>query len=174
MRIFISGGCKNGKSMHAQRLAKQMGVPLYYVATMRPKDSEDDARVLTHQKAREGWGFQTVEAPDNILGAVACCDANGAFLLDSVTALLENEMFRDDGIVPGAYKKVAADLTAVVGRLRNIVLVSDFIYSDACLYPELVEQYRKGLAYIDRELARVCDTVLEACCGELIVYKGCL
>ena len=35
MNIFISGGCKNGKSMYAQKLAKEMadarGRALYYI-----------------------------------------------------------------------------------------------------------------------------------------------
>ena len=45
MNIFISGGCKNGKSMYAQKLAKEMadarGRALYYIATMIPTDEED-------------------------------------------------------------------------------------------------------------------------------------
>ena len=52
MNYFISGGAKNGKSMFAQTKAKEMadslGVPLYYVATMDPVDSEDDARIKKH------------------------------------------------------------------------------------------------------------------------------
>ena len=34
MSTFISGGCKNGKSFYAQRIAKAAGTPLYYVATI--------------------------------------------------------------------------------------------------------------------------------------------
>ena len=44
MNVFISGGCKNGKSHHAQNIAKTMAdeknLPLYYLATMIPKDEE--------------------------------------------------------------------------------------------------------------------------------------
>ena len=45
MNIFISGGCKNGKSYHAQELARDMavqgGLPLYYLATiLRPSSRE--------------------------------------------------------------------------------------------------------------------------------------
>lgn len=173
MRIFISGGCKNGKSMHAQRLAKEMGEPLYYLATMLVKDGEDADRVRTHRQAREGWGFQTIECPKDIQKAVGGCDPGGSFLLDSVTALLENAMFAPDGrITPDAHIKLAAELAATVKSLRNIVVVSDFIYSDAFVYDEPVEQYKAGLAYVDRETARACDVVLEACCGGLVVYKG--
>jgi len=175
MKIFISGGCKNGKSSHAQRFAKQMqnGCQLYYLATMIPKDGEDEARIIAHQKEREGWGFKTVEIPGNLLGALAKCEPDGSFLLDSVTALLENEMFLPDGSVStDAHIKLSEDLIWAVGMLRNIVIVSDYIYSDAIAYDELVEQYKKNLAYIDRRLASVCDVVLEGCCGQLIIHKG--
>ena len=39
MNVFISGGCKNGKSFYAQCLARRQadeaGSPLYYIATKR-------------------------------------------------------------------------------------------------------------------------------------------
>lgn len=60
MNIFISGGCKNGKSYYAQRRAKDMaenaGVPLYYIATMIPHDEEDRIRIRRHLSERDGWG----------------------------------------------------------------------------------------------------------------------
>ena len=46
MNILISGGCKNGKSYYAQKLALSMAqeksLPLYYLATMIPVDDEED------------------------------------------------------------------------------------------------------------------------------------
>ena len=46
MKIFISGGAKNGKSMFAQTCAKRLANEnhLWYLATMEPHDGEDDAR----------------------------------------------------------------------------------------------------------------------------------
>ena len=70
MRVFISGGCKNGKSMLAQRIAVKQGAPLYYIATMIPYDDEDRARIRRHLKEREGWGFETIECGRNILSAL--------------------------------------------------------------------------------------------------------
>lgn len=97
MNIFISGGCKNGKSYYAQHLAKRQAEgdrPLYYLATMEPADEEDQARILRHRREREGWGFTTLERGCDIGSLDA--DFSGGFLLDSVTALLSNEMFRTD------------------------------------------------------------------------------
>jgi len=172
MSTFISGGCKNGKSFYAQRIAQKAGQPLYYIATMIPHDDEDNARIRRHQDERDGWGFETLECGADILSCLDRADADGSFLLDSVTALLSNEMFASDGIHPEAAAKIAGELCEFVRRAPHTVLVSDFIYSDAAIYDEWTEAYRRGLAYIDRALARVCDNVIEVVNGQIICYKG--
>ena len=174
MSTFISGGCKNGKSFYAQRIAKAAGRPLYYVATMIPRDREDDARIARHRQERAGWGFETLECGADILSCLDRADPAGAFLLDSVTALLSNEMFTDTGMNPGAPEKIARELTEFVRRAPRTVLVSDYIYSDANLYDDWTEAYRRGLAHIDRALAAACDDVLEVVHGLVIVHKGAL
>lgn len=165
MRIFISGGCKNGKSTYAQQLAKQQGQgesPLYYIATMKPVDNEDDERILRHQQERDGWGFTTIEQPNNIAEILQCCEHSGSFLLDSLTALLANEMFLSNGeIIENAHEKIAVELVQIFQKIQNIVVVSDYIYSDAILYDPLTEIYRKALATLDRLAAKHCDKVLE-------------
>ncbi|MBR2697452.1 MAG: bifunctional adenosylcobinamide kinase/adenosylcobinamide-phosphate guanylyltransferase [Clostridia bacterium] len=174
MSTFISGGCKNGKSFYAQRIAKAAGTPLYYIATMIPRDREDDARIVRHRQERAGWGFETLECGADILSCLDRADPAGAFLLDSVTALLSNEMFTDTGMNPGAPEKIARELTEFVRRAPKTVLVSDYIYSDANLYDDWTEAYRRGLARIDRALAAACDDVLEVVHGQVIVHKGAL
>ncbi len=173
MSVYISGGCKTGKSTHAQRIAKALGTPLYYVATMIPHDEEDRARIRRHIGERDGWGFETIECGRNLPSCLSCTDASGAFLIDSVTALLSNEMFLPDGSVDsGAPGRIADDLIAFIGRAPKTVLVSDYIFSDAALYPELVEDYRRGLAEIDRRVAKACDALIEVVNGIAIFHKG--
>lgn len=172
MSTFISGGCKNGKSFYAQRIAKESGTPLYYIATMIPHDSEDHARIRRHIDERDGWGFETLECGTDILSCLNHADPDGSFLLDSVTALLSNEMFAPDGFHPEAAEKIAAELVEFAHRAPNTVFVSDFIYSDAAVYDEWTEAYRSGLALIDRALAKVCDRVIEVVNGQIICYKG--
>ena len=172
MSTFISGGAKNGKSFFAQRIAKAAGAPLYYIATMIPHDGEDRARIARHRAERAGWGFETLEVGRDILSCLDRADPKGSFLLDSVTALLSNEMFAPEGIHLDAHIRLADDLTEFVRRAPNTVLVSDFIYSDAALYDELTEAYRRALAHIDRRLAQCCDNVLEIVCGQVIAHKG--
>ena len=177
MHTFISGGCKNGKSYYAQHIARAQGAPLYYVATMISTGAEDDARIARHIRDREGWGFTTIECGRNILSCLDRADPNGSYLLDSVTALLQNEIFppeKNYALDLPAAERCARELLEFVRSVRSVVLLSDYIFSDAGEYDPMTEQYRRALAGIDRMLARECDTVVELAAGRRIVHKGVL
>ena len=170
MKIFISGGCKNGKSYYAQRLAKKAKkTNLYYIATMKAVDYEDSERIIRHRQDRKGWGFITIEQPYNIEEILNKTDHDGSFLLDSLTALLANEMFPFN---PNAYERTAAGLIKVLDKLNNLVIVSDYIYSDAIQYDPDTESYRKSLAALDSLVAQHCDVVLEVVYTQIIFHKG--
>lgn len=176
MNVFISGGCKNGKSFFAQeeakRQAEEKDAPLYYLATMIPADEEDRVRIRRHVSERAGWGFTTVEQGRDICGALKKADPGGVFLLDSVTALLSNEMFAPDGTVDlQAPDRVSRQLAEFAEKTGNTVFVADFIYSDALRYEELTEEYRRGLALCDRTLAKLCGRVVEVCYGNRYYFK---
>ena len=177
MTCFISGGAKCGKSSLAQDLtvALSEGGKRYYVATMISSGKEDDERIRRHLADRDGMGFETVECFRNVLDCLEIADADGAFLVDSVTALMQNALFpaeKNYELDPEAAKRCADELVEFAGKVRHAVFVSDYIYSDACRYSETTERYRKSLADIDRRLATVCDTVVEVSAGQYIVHKG--
>lgn len=176
MTIFISGGCKNGKSSFAQNVAIALSKDSrrYYVATMIPSDEEDEARIERHIENRANLSFETRECGTDILSCLDGADENGCFLLDSVTALLANEMFRDGQMDETAPVRVAQGLLMLADRVKNAVFVSDYIYSDAACFDEGTEGYRQGLAFVDRAMAGRCDTVVELCAGDYILHKGVL
>lgn len=173
MRALISGGCKMGKSTLAQRLAAVQGEGHVYVATMRPRDTEDEERIARHRREREGWGFRTVECPTGIEQLLTLAEASESLLLDSTTALLAEEMFSADGRLDSAApERIMAALTRVLDRFAHMVIVSDTIFSDARRFDPATEAYRKGLADIDRALAAQCDAVLEMTFGQAVIHKG--
>lgn len=177
MNIFISGGCKNGKSDFAQEIALKLAGSgkRYYVATMIPYDSEDRARVAKHITGRAGMGFETLELGRDISSCLEYTDKNAVYLVDSVTALLLNELFPKEhggSADPDGVQRCRDGLLALAANVRDVVLVSDYIYSDAERYDEFTENYRRSLAAVDRALAEICDTVVELCAGNIILYKG--
>ena len=177
MTIFISGGAKNGKSTLAQDLtvALSKGGKHYYMATMISSGAEDDDRIRRHIADREGMGFETVECFRNIMDCLKIADKDGVFLVDSVTALIQNSLFpveKNYEIDLNAANRCAEELVEFARTVRHAVFVSDYIYSDAECFSESTEMYRKCLADIDRRLAKVCDTVIEVSAGQFIIHKG--
>ncbi|MEG2440197.1 MAG: bifunctional adenosylcobinamide kinase/adenosylcobinamide-phosphate guanylyltransferase [Acetivibrio sp.] len=175
MKVWISGGCKNGKSTYAQKIAqhqKKENQPLYYVATMCPVDEEDEERIHRHVLERRGMGFKTIETPTHIGEILTSCNKSGSFLIDSVTALLANEMFSEEGIHWEIEKKIGAELEEILEQVKDIVIVSDYIYADCGIFSEDTENYRRSLAYLDRICVKNCDIVLEISFGNAIIHKG--
>ena len=177
MTYFISGGAKNGKSTLAQDLAVALakGGKHYYVATMISSGKEDDDRIRRHIADRDGMGFETVECFRNIMDCLQTADQEGVFLVDSVTALIQNALFpveKNYEMDLQAAHRCADELVEFAKTVRHGVFVSDYIYSDAEAFSESTEAYRKCLADIDRRLAAVCDTVVEVSAGQPILYKG--
>ena len=178
MKIFISGGCKNGKTSFAEdwAVALAKGKPHYYIATMIPHDEEDLDRIRKHIASRAGKGFETVECGLDIEKGLRDCDPSGVFLLDSVTALLTNEMYA--GLMNGgetdydAPERVARQLGELCDRVENAVFVSDYIFSAEEDYSEFTEEYRRALALCDRTLAARCDTVVDMCLAQPMIIKG--
>ena len=105
---------------------------------------------------------------------ISTCPENAlVVLLDSVTALLSNEMFRPDGITDfQAGNRVSQELLRFAEMTGNTVSVSDGIYSDARIFDDYTECYREALATADRSLAKVCDQVVEVAYGHKYFYKG--
>lgn len=173
MTVFITGGCKNGKSTFAlgQALALAGEGPRYYVATMAPCDDHERECVRRHRAARAGMGFVTLEQPRRLTEVLARVDRRGTFLLDSVTALLANEMFAG-GFDSDAPARTAGGLATFLDGVKNCVVVSDYIYADGARYDPRSEAFRRGLAALDRLLAERCGCVVEVCAGLPIVQKG--
>lgn len=66
--IYVSGGCRSGKSDYAEKTAKGLSPDCLYLATAEIHDEEMRERVLRHQRSRgEAWRLYespSSEAPD--------------------------------------------------------------------------------------------------------------
>ncbi len=176
MRILLVGGSKSGKSSLGESLACKMRTQsdhLYYIATMIPRDSEDDARILAHRYMRKDKNFSTIECTFDIETILSKCDNNGVFLLDSLTSLLANEMFMQNGEVNlDASSKIINGLDLVMKKINRIAIVSDGIHMGTETYDELTKAYMKGLAHITSHCARLCDVVIESTFSIPTIHKG--
>jgi adenosylcobinamide kinase/adenosylcobinamide-phosphate guanylyltransferase len=85
---LVLGGARSGKSRFAERLTLLAGQSPLYIATAEARDSEMSDRIAQH-RARRGDGWTTLEAPLDLVGALASA-AGRAVLVDCLTLWLSN------------------------------------------------------------------------------------
>lgn len=172
MRTLISGGAGSGKSALAERLAVESAAPVrVYLATMAVWGTEDRERVARHRALREGKGFVTVERTTGL--ETLCLPADSVVLLEDLGNLTANECFGAQGF-PGAEERILAGLEHVSAQCRDLVVVTNELFSDGIQYPAETERYLNLLARLNRALAERFDRVVEVAAGLPIVWKGAL
>ena len=172
MIILVVGGAKSGKSDYAEKIAQMLheGGNLYYIATMNPHDEEDQQRIKIHQQKREGRAFQTLEAKRQLHKIIDTINPHDTILLDSLTSWMTNEMF----VMAEFYPNVSVQMLEVVKKIntKHLVIVSDYLFSDAIHYDAYTETFRRELGYVNCEIAKLADVVIECVYGNTIVHKG--
>ena len=177
MKIFLSGGVRNGKSDYAQQLALALAGtgPRYYMATLIPHDEEDQTRIRSHLQRRDGMGFETLDCGTHLLRCFRQADPNGTFLLDSLTALMTNELFSpENNYAPdeAAAARCVEELECFLNSAANAVIVSDNVHCECSRYSPETETFLRWLGKAGCVSARLCDTVAEFSAGIPILYKG--
>ena len=138
---------------------------------MKPYDDEDKKRIELHIQKRNGHNFITIEKQNNISEAAASIGSEDTVLIDSITSLLTNEMFKGNEIFKDAYEKICRDLKVLMDKACNTVIVSDYIFNDSMDYDEITENYKKQLALINRKIAEDSNKVIECTFGNMKVWK---
>ena len=129
------------------------------LCAVRLQPAVRDYLFLSHVSREPGYALAQA-----LLGLSPC------LMLDSVTALLANEMFSPFN--PAAPEKALRALLVLGRHCRHVLCVADDIFRDAGRYTGWTEDYRAGLARICRGLAGEFDLVCEAQAGMLRVHKG--
>ena len=175
MIILLVGGSKSGKSMSAQRYSKTLENKegaLYYLATMKPSDLEDTKRIERHLLERKGWGFITIEKDKDLKDIVYKLNNKDTILLDSITSLVTNEMFCGDNFFSNVSDKIYKDINLISKRVENLIIVTDYLFSDGIIYDNYTEIFRREMGRININLAKVSDVVIEYAFNNEIIHKG--
>lgn len=175
--IFITGGVRSGKSAFAEQLVLKQGElnggRLVYLATGVATDDEMQKRIQRHQHDRhvseKRW--HTIEAPYDIVGALASFHFRDIVLWDCVTTWLTNCFY--EGFDRGqpcieqkgcVERKIALMKEAVMGALQKnvmLVVVSNEVLDEPAAPFEEVVQYRKYLGELHQWFVALASEVYE-------------
>lgn len=171
MITLVTGASSSGKSHIAETIAvNQRCENLYYIATMHTWDKEAELKVIRHQKMRADKGFVTIEKYVDIASITLL--SHSTLLIECMSNLLANEMYDDDGAKELAHTKIIEDISYLNKIAENIIIVTNEIFSDGNKYDEWCTEYITKLGYINCELGKVSDVVIESVVGIPIYYKG--
>lgn len=173
MIVFVVGGSKSGKSSLGEKYAynlKDQG-ELYYLATMNPYDLEDEERINIHKESRRKYNFTTIEKYKDIGETRTKYNFQDTVFLDSITSLVTNEIFMDE-LNLDVVEKITKDIYSISKSVENLVIVSDYLFSDGIVYDNITDGYRKVLGSINCYIASISDIVVESSFGNIIIHKG--
>ena len=175
MITLIYGGSGSGKSEFAEGFVCEKHYDnQYYLATMAAFDDEAKARIQKHRDARAGKGFETIEQPFDAAKITNNINENGIILLECLSNLVANEMFRDGQIIPSekCIEKIFEDLKVLAGHISELVIVSNDIFDDGIQYDETTMDYLKALGALNSMLASEAEEVYEVVVGIPLKIKG--
>jgi len=181
-RTLVFGGARSGKSALAERLARDAGKDVVYLATSHAGDAEMAARIA-HHRTRRPAAWRTVEEPTALAATLrALCAPERIVVVDCLTLWLTNLMFaaRQD------YPEVGPiDLPPLFARERAALLdwldapsAGDVVFVSNEVGMGIVPNGAASRAFVDeagrlnQDVAARCDRVLFVAAGLPLALKG--
>ena len=148
---FLVGGARSGKSTLAVRLASAFDGPVVVVVTAEARDEEMAERIRAHRAARPS-GWEVVEAPLGLLGALEGTRDEAGVILDCLTLWVSNalEDGASDDEIEGEASKAASVLA---GRPAPSIVVSNEVGLGVVPVNELARRYRDLLGRVNASFA---------------------
>ena len=168
---LITGGSGSGKSAYAEaQILALNGECRIYLATMYPYDEESRQRIARHRKMRAEKNFTTVECYRDLEKTEIPEHAD--VLLECMSNLTANEMFWPEGAGSDTEEQILRGVEWLRRKARNLVIVSNEIFSDGCEYDSGTKEYQRTLGKINCRLAELADRVTEVVYGIPLEVKG--
>ena len=165
---LVLGGARSGKSRYAEGLVQAMpGAPVY-VATAQAWDAEMAARIAEHRARRAGQGWMTVDAPHDLIGALAGVPPGAPVLIDCLTLWQTNRLLADADMAAEG----AALVAALAAHPGPVVAVSNEVGLGIVPDNALARAFRDAAGRLHQDLAAVADRVVLVVAGLPLTIKG--
>lgn len=179
---LILGGARSGKSAMAERLARDSGKDVVYLATAHAGDGEMSERIA-HHRARRPAHWPTVEESLGLAGALRReCTAGRLVLVDCLTLWLTNLMLCGDEplpesgklLLPARFDQERAALLDVLdaGLPGELILVSNEVGMGIVPMGALSRRFADEAGWLNQEVAARASRVILVAAGLPLVLKG--
>ena len=179
---LVLGGARSGKSAYAERLARESGKEVVYLATSRAGDAEMEARIAHHREQRPPH-WPTVEEELALADTLRThCTPGRLVLVDCLTLWLSNLLFSDGrtwpevGAVtlPARFHDERAALLALLddGAAGDIVFVSNEVGMGIVPWGALSRCFADEAGRLNQAVAARADRVVFVAAGLPLVLKG--
>lgn len=169
--IFITGGCRSGKSRFALNYANQHFSKKIYLATCGVLDEEMARRVEDHKKIR-GPEWQTIEESVAIVDKIRQYgDKVEVILLDCITLWLSNLLMKwnsDSRIMDEADRFI----DVIKQNQTSLIIVSNEVGMGIVPAEPLGRRFRDLSGIVNQKIAEVADTVIYMVSGIPMFLKG--
>lgn len=170
MKLLVTGGAASGKSDYAIEVADSLtGGEHYFIATAQPLDDEMKARIERHKKSR-GSRWQTVEEPVDLAGALTGIDTDDSVVVvDCLNLWTSNLLEKNDSEFHEALSRLASVVALFNGSL---IIVTNEVGMGIVPANPTTRLFRDRLGAVNREIAKVCKSVVLMVSGIPIQIKG--
>ena len=148
---FLIGGARSGKSSLAVRLASAFDGPVVVLVTAEARDEEMAERIRAHRAARPA-GWETVEAPLELLPAIRDVGEPSCVILDCLTLWVSNALEAGDP-EDEIDREARALASTLAERAAPAIVVSNEVGLGIVPANELARTYRDVLGRVNGSFA---------------------
>ena len=157
--VLITGGARSGKSGFAVTEAEKAGDKLVYIATATAEDPEMEERIRKH-KAERADGWETVEEPLDLVGAVKKITPERVIVIDCLTLWLTNMLMQNSEDFEDRAKAETIRLADVLKAYEgDVFVVSNEVGMGLVPENALARLFRDAAGAVNRKMAEAADEV---------------
>ncbi len=171
--LFVTGGCRSGKSRFALEFADCHFKRKIFVATCQDLDPEMQQRIKEHQKAR-GRDWQTVEVLTALSETVASHSSQADVILIDCLTLWVSNLLAENTSQEEILIRADALTQAINQAPCSVILVSNEVGTGIVPENELARRFRDVAGLVNQKVAACANRVVWMVAGIPVPIKGML
>jgi len=169
--LFVTGGCRSGKSSFALDYANRHFSKKVYLATSLALDDEMKARIKRHQEQR-GSDWITVEEAKKVSQAIfSLPEDTDVILLDCLTMWISNLLLEGQG-QERIFQEIESLIETIKKAPQSIITVSNEVGSGVVPDNTISRMFRDIVGIANQRIVACSDTVVLTVAGLSNVIKG--